>query len=126
MQHIPHAYGGALMVWPGMPFPNLDGRIHQSPFFFIATSNRSMDWHKYPKSRMSTRIGQPETLDSTKYHTFPGFRGKTLDILWHNLTLQFFFVPNVLIEMLNRFIVIPAQRLHALASQSDLLTSKST
>ncbi len=61
--------------------------------------------------------------------TFPGFRGKTLDILWHNSTLQFFFVPNVLIEMpayANSFIVIPALLLHALASQSDLHTSKST
>jgi hypothetical protein len=29
----PCAYGGALVVWPGMPFPNLDGRIHQSPLF---------------------------------------------------------------------------------------------
>jgi hypothetical protein len=28
----PREYGGALVVWPGMPFPNLDGRIHQSPF----------------------------------------------------------------------------------------------
>jgi hypothetical protein len=28
----PRAYGGALVVWPGMPFPNLDGRIHQSLF----------------------------------------------------------------------------------------------
>jgi hypothetical protein len=50
-----------------------------------------MDWHKYPKSRKSIRIRQPETLDSIKCHTFPGFRGKTLDILWHDLTLQFFF-----------------------------------
>ncbi len=30
----PREYGGALVVWPGMPFPNLDGRIHQSPVFF--------------------------------------------------------------------------------------------
>ncbi len=28
-----HEYGGALVVWPGMPFPNLDGRIHQSLVF---------------------------------------------------------------------------------------------
>ncbi len=28
----PRAYSGALVVWPGMPFPNLDGKIHQSPF----------------------------------------------------------------------------------------------
>jgi hypothetical protein len=28
----PREYGGALVVWPGMPFPNLDGRIHQSLF----------------------------------------------------------------------------------------------
>jgi hypothetical protein len=26
----PREYGGTLVVWPGMPFPNLDGRIHQS------------------------------------------------------------------------------------------------
>jgi hypothetical protein len=31
----PRAYGGALVVWPGMPFPNLDGRIHQSPVLNI-------------------------------------------------------------------------------------------
>ena len=82
----------------------------------IETSNGSMDWHKYPKSRTSIRTGQPETLDSTKCHTFPGFRGKTLDILWHDSTLQFFFVPNVLIEMpayTNSFIVIPARLLPA-------------
>ena len=94
----------------------------------IATSNGSMDWHKYPKSRTSIRLGQPETLDSIKYHTFPGFRGKTLDILWHDSTLQFFCVPNVLIEMpahINSFIVIPARLLHARARQSDLHTSKS-
>ncbi len=30
----PREYGGALVVWPGMPFPNLDGRIHQSLVFF--------------------------------------------------------------------------------------------
>jgi hypothetical protein len=29
----PRAYGGALVAWPGMPFPNLDGRIHQSLVF---------------------------------------------------------------------------------------------
>ncbi len=28
--------GGALVVWPGMPFPNLDGRIHQSPVLWIS------------------------------------------------------------------------------------------
>ncbi len=26
------------MVWPGMPFPNLDGRIHQSRFFFLVNA----------------------------------------------------------------------------------------
>ncbi len=46
----------------------------------IATSNGSMDWHKYPKSRTSIRIGQPETLDSIKCHTFPGFRDKSLGV----------------------------------------------
>ncbi len=29
----PREYGGALVVWPGMPFPKLDGRIHQSLVF---------------------------------------------------------------------------------------------
>ncbi len=28
-------FGGALVVWPGMQFPNLDGRIHQSPICFL-------------------------------------------------------------------------------------------
>ncbi len=27
----PRVYCGNLVVWPGMPFLNLDGRIHQSP-----------------------------------------------------------------------------------------------
>ena len=54
------------------------------------SSNRFMDWHKYPKSRTSIRIQQPETLDSIKCHTFPGMGGKTLDILLHNSALQFF------------------------------------
>jgi hypothetical protein len=33
----PREYGasGALVVWPGMPFPNLDGRIHQSLVVFF-------------------------------------------------------------------------------------------
>jgi hypothetical protein len=35
----PRKYGGALMVWPGMPFPNLDCRIHHSPFFFEISIN---------------------------------------------------------------------------------------
>jgi hypothetical protein len=58
----------------------------------IATSNGVMDWHKYPKSRTLIRIRQPETLDSIKCHTFPGLGGKTLDILLHDLTLQFWRV----------------------------------
>ncbi len=56
----------------------------------IAMSHWSMDWHKYPKSRTSIRIRPPETLDSIKCYTFPGLGGKTLDILLHNSTLQFF------------------------------------
>ncbi len=31
----PREYGGSLVVWPGMQSLNLDGRIHQSLFFFI-------------------------------------------------------------------------------------------
>jgi hypothetical protein len=31
----PLVYGGALVVWPGIPFPNLDGRIHQSTVFAL-------------------------------------------------------------------------------------------
>jgi hypothetical protein len=51
-----------------------------------------MDWQKYPKSRTSIRIWQPETLDSIKCHTFPGMGGRTLeDILLHDSTLQLFF-----------------------------------
>ena len=84
----------------------------------IAVSNRFMDCHKYPKSRTSIRIQQPEILDSIKCHTFPGMGGKTLDILLHDSTLQFFFVPKVLIEMpahTYSFIVIPARLVHARA-----------
>jgi hypothetical protein len=56
-------------------------------------------------------------------------KDETLDILWHNLPLQLFFAPNVLIEMpahTNSFIVILARLVHALASQSDLHKFKST
>jgi hypothetical protein len=87
-----------------------------------------MDWHKYPKSRTSISIVQPETLDSIKFHTFPGLGGKTLDILLHYSTLQYFFEPNVLIEMpahTKSIFLIPAWLVHALARQSDLHTSKS-
>ncbi len=55
----------------------------------IETSNWFMDWQKYPKSKMSIRIWQHETLDSVKCHTFPGLRSKTLDILLHYF--HFFF-----------------------------------
>jgi hypothetical protein len=68
-----------------------------------------MDWQEYPKSRMSIRTLQRETLDSIQFHTFPGIGGRTLeDILLHNSTLQNFFVPKVLIEPahLNSFIVL--------------------
>ncbi len=57
----------------------------------IATSNWFMDRQKYPKSRTSIRIWQPETLDSILCHTFPGMGDRTLkDILLHDSTLQFF------------------------------------
>ncbi len=74
----------------------------------IATSKWFINWQKYPISRMSIRIQQPETLDSIKCHTFPGMGSKTLDILLHYSTLQFFFVPKVLIEqaLLNSFFVL--------------------
>jgi hypothetical protein len=36
-----------------------------------------MDWQKYPKSRMSFRIQQPETLDCIKHSTFSGLGGRT-------------------------------------------------
>jgi hypothetical protein len=51
--------------------------------------------------------------------------GKTLEILLHDSTLQFFFVPKVLIEMpahTYSFIVIPARLVRARAHQSDLRT----
>ncbi len=62
----------------------------------IATS-WYMDWQKYPKSRMSIRIQQSETLDSIKCHTFPGLGGRPLDIRLQNSILL--FVPKVLIEI---------------------------
>ncbi len=86
----------------------------------IAMSNWFMDWQKYPKSKMSIRIWQHETLDSIKCHTFPGLGSRTLDILLHNFRI--FFVPKVLIEIpahTNNFIVIPARFVCARASQSD-------
>jgi hypothetical protein len=55
-----------------------------------------MDWQKYPKSRMSIKIRQPETLDSIKCHTFPGMGDRTLKDT--SRTIQFFFVPKVLIH----------------------------
>ncbi len=75
----------------------------------IATSNWFMDWQKYPKNRKSIRIRQPETLDSIKWHIVPGMGGRTLDFRLHYSTLQFFFVPKVLIEITahkNSFIVL--------------------
>ncbi len=62
----------------------------------IATSNWFMDWQKYPKSRTSIRIWQPETLDSIKCHTFPGMGDRSLKDT--SCTIQFFFVPKVLIH----------------------------
>jgi len=51
----------------------------------IATCHWFMDWQKYPKSRTSIRIRQPETLDSKACHTFPGMGGRTLEeILLHD------------------------------------------
>jgi hypothetical protein len=85
-----------------------------------------MDWQKYPKSKISIRIGQPETLDSITCHTFPGLGSRAFDILLHYF--QFFFAK-VLIETLahtNNFIVNPAWFVCALARQSDSRTSKST
>jgi hypothetical protein len=72
-----------------------------------------MDWQKYPKSRTSIRIRQPETLDSIKCHTFPGIGGQTWDILLRNSTLQFFGVPKVLIEPThtNSFILCALNRI---------------
>ena len=74
----------------------------------IASSNWFMDCQKYPKSRTSIRIRQPETLDSIKCHTSPGMGDRTLDILLHDSTLQFFLCQKVLIERahLNIFIVL--------------------
>jgi hypothetical protein len=57
-----------------------------------------MDWQKYPRSRTSIRIRQPETVDSIKCHTFSGMGGRTLDILLHDSTLQKEIVLKVLIE----------------------------
>ncbi len=58
------------------------------------------------KVERQSGIWQPEALGS---HTCPGLGGKTLDILLHYSTFQF-FLPKVLIEMqdTNCFIVIPA------------------
>jgi hypothetical protein len=42
----PREYGGALVVWPGMPFPNLDGRIHQSLVFFATRPTSPMNSHR--------------------------------------------------------------------------------
>ncbi len=87
---------------------------------------------KYPKSRTSIRMRQPETLDSIKCHTFPGLGGKALDILVHDSTLQNKIVSKgkgFEIEMpahTNSFIVIPARLVRARAGQFDLPTSKST
>ncbi len=70
----------------------------------IATSNWFMDWQKYPRSRTSIRVRQPEALDSIKCHTFPCMDGRILDILLHNSTLQKYFAPQiVLFCLLNQF-----------------------
>ncbi len=87
---------------------------------------------KYPKSRTSIRMLQPETLDRIKCHTFPGLGGKALDILVYDSTLQNKIVPwgkGFKIEMpahTNSFIVIPARLVRVRAGQFDLCTSKST
>ncbi len=67
-----------------------------------------MHWQKYPKSRTSIRIRQPETLDSIKWHTFPCMGGRTLDILLHALNSSKKIVPKDLIEPAhwNSFIVL--------------------
>ncbi len=87
---------------------------------------------KYPKSRTSIRMRQPETLDSIKCHTFPGLGGKALDIELTFACLQTKLCQGVKgfkIEMpahTNSFIVIPARLVRARAGQFDLRTSKST
>ncbi len=58
----------------------------------ITTSNRWMDWQKYPKNRKSIRIQQPKTLDSKTCPVFAVVGGNTLVcIAWELETpLQFF------------------------------------
>ncbi len=53
----------------------------------IMMPNGSMDWDKYPKSRKSIRIQQPEILDIITCHTFPGLGGKPLDIALFNSSI---------------------------------------
>ena len=65
----------------------------------IVTSNWFMDQQKYPKSRMSIRIWQPETLDSIRCHTFPGMGGRTLRHSRAQFKFSFFFGPKILIEI---------------------------
>ncbi len=57
----PLEYGGALVVWPGMPFPNLDGRIYQSPVFY-ATDSGNED---------STSYNIPSSDIPSSEHEFP-------------------------------------------------------
>ncbi len=45
----PREYGGTLMVWPGMLFPNLDGRIHQSLVFLVVKQLRCLPALKIKK-----------------------------------------------------------------------------
>ena len=52
-------------------------RILDQLMLQIATSNGSMDWEKYPKSRKSIRMKHPKTLESKTIYTFPEMRGGT-------------------------------------------------
>ena len=65
----------------------------------IVTSKWFMDQQKYPKSRMSIRIWQSETLDNIRCHTFPGMGGRTLRHSRAQFKFSFFFGPKILIEI---------------------------
>ncbi len=52
------------MVWPGMPFPNLDGRIHQSLVLFLCCKCAKKYAELYVKS---AGHAQKYALKSEKY-----------------------------------------------------------
>jgi hypothetical protein len=94
----------------------------------IVTPNWFMDWQKYPKSKMSIRIWQPETLDRIKCHTFPGLGSRTLDILLLLHDFQFCFCAKGF-----NWVTCPLKQFNCdtcpgpvCARQSDSRTSKST